>query len=212
MDLTTYVLTASVAKSPPYQVTLDDVTPPPVRLEFEQITGHQLVRGRGGVITVLYATNWTGLLSSSLERELDLQHFRRHILLYWSGNPTLHRQKNRLYRQIRIGAAHRELVRSKGQQFIAPSYTLVPRDLWLRSFSNSTLPSGAHVWYIACDGLLWLGKVAHRMPPDVSSRPPQGPSSGSSYIVKFLDDPGPIKIDVQTARYTSAQNAVSGSW
>ena len=106
-DLTTYLLTASDTKFPPYHVTLDDVTPPPERLEVEQITGHQLVRGRGGFIAVLYETHWTGLLSPSWERELDLQHFRRHISLYWSGKPTQHRQTNRLYRQMRIGAAHR---------------------------------------------------------------------------------------------------------
>ena len=57
-DLTTYVLTASAAKSPPYHVTADDVTPPPERLDVERITGHQLVRGRGGVIAVLYETHW----------------------------------------------------------------------------------------------------------------------------------------------------------
>ena len=148
-DLTTDVPTAFAANSPHYHVTLDDVTPPPERLEVEQITGQQLVRGRGGVIPVLYETHWTGLLSPSWERELDLQHFRRHILLYWSGKPTQQRQTNRLYRQMRIGAAHRELSRSQGQLFLAPGYTLIPRDLWLRNFRNSTLPSGAHIWYKA---------------------------------------------------------------
>ena len=85
---------------------------------------------------------------------LDLQHFRRHTLVYWSGKPTQHRQTNRLYRQMRIGAAHRELSRSQGQLFLAPGYTLAPRDLWLRNFSTPTLPSGAHVWYKA-RGSLW---------------------------------------------------------
>ena len=111
-----------------------------------------------------------------------------------------------------IGAAHRELSRSQGQLFLAPAYTLVPRDRWPRSFSNSTLSSGAHVWYKARNGLWWLGKIAHRAPPDVSSRTPPDPSPGSSYIIRFLDDPGPIKIDLQPARYTTARNAVSGSW
>ena len=44
-------------KSPPYHVTQDDVSSPPQRLEVEQITGHQSVRGRGGVITVLYKSH-----------------------------------------------------------------------------------------------------------------------------------------------------------
>ena len=111
-----------------------------------------------------------------------------------------------------IGAAHRELSRSQSQRFLAPGYTLVPRDLWLCSFSNSTLPSGAHIWYKARDGLWWLGKIAHRAPSDVSSRIPPDPSPGSSCIIRFLDDSGPIKIDLQPARYTAARNAVFGSW
>ena len=205
--LTTYALTASATKSPPYHVTLEDVSAPPERLAVEQITGHQLVRGRGGVIAVLYETHWAGLLSPSWERELDLQHSRRHILLYWSGTPTQHRQANRLYRQMRIGAAQRELSRSQGQFFLAPGYSLVSRDLWLRHFSATILPSGAHVWYKARDGLWWLGKIAHR-PPST----PSDPSPSTSYIIRFLDDPGPIKIDLSPSRYSTARDAHYGSW
>ena len=99
-----------------------------------------------------------------------------------------------------------------GPYGIPPHYFSVHRDLWLRNFRNSTLPSGAHVWYKARDGLWWLGKIAHRAPPDASSRTPPDSSPGSSDIIRFLDDPGPIKIDLQPARYTTARNAVSGSW
>ena len=67
---------------------------------------------------------------------------------------------------MRIGAAHRELSRSQGQFFLAPGYSLVSRDLWLRNFCTTTLPSGAHIWYKARDGLWWLGKIAHRAPVD----------------------------------------------
>ena len=49
-DLTQYVLNSFSTKCLPFHVTLDDVSPPPDRLEVEQITGHQLVRGRGGTI------------------------------------------------------------------------------------------------------------------------------------------------------------------
>ena len=44
-------------KSPPYHVTQDDVSNPLQRLEVEQITGHQAVRGRDGAIAVLYKTH-----------------------------------------------------------------------------------------------------------------------------------------------------------
>ena len=210
-DLTAYGLTASAAKPPPYHVTLDDVTPPQERFEVEQITGHQLVRGRGGVIAILYKTHWAGLLSPSWARELDLQHVRRYILLCCPGQSTQHCQTNRLYRRMRIGAAHRELSRSQGQLFLAPGYTLVPRDICLRNFSNSTLPSGAHVWCKARDSLWWLGKIVHRAPPNASSGNPPDPSPAASNIMQFLDDPGPIKINLRPARYTAARNAISGS-
>ena len=85
-DLTKYVLNSVSTKSPPFNVTLDDISPPPERLEVEQITGHKLVCGRGGVLAVLYETHWAGLLSFSWERNRDLQHHRLH-----SHSPLLDR-------------------------------------------------------------------------------------------------------------------------
>ena len=58
-------------KTPPYHVTEDDVSTAFQRLEVEQITGHQSVRGRGGVIVVLYKMHWAGLNEPSWEREMD---------------------------------------------------------------------------------------------------------------------------------------------
>lgn len=67
MDITTYGLAASAAKPRLYHVTVDGVTPPPERLEIEveQITGLQLILGRGVVIAVAYETRRAGLLSPS---------------------------------------------------------------------------------------------------------------------------------------------------
>ena len=70
------MLNTYTIKSPPYHVTEDDVSVPSERLEVEQITSHRSVRGRGGVIAVLYETHWKGLLQPSWEREMDLQHSR----------------------------------------------------------------------------------------------------------------------------------------
>ena len=67
-DLTKYVLNSFTSKSPPFHVTFNYVSPPPERLEVEQVAGHQLVRGRGGFIAVLYEKHWVVLLSPSLER------------------------------------------------------------------------------------------------------------------------------------------------
>ena len=115
--LTQYVLNNFSKKSPPYHVTQDDVSAPLQRLEVEKITGHQSVRGRGGVIAVLYKTHWVGLSEPSWEREMDLHLSRSHILRYWAGTPDQHRQANRLYRRMWIGAAQRELSRNNGERF-----------------------------------------------------------------------------------------------
>ena len=104
----------------PYHVTQDDVSAPLQQLEVEKITRHQSVRGRGGVIAVLYKTHWVGLSEPSWEREIDLQLSRTHILRYWADTPDLHRQTNRLYRRMRIGAAQREPSWNNGERFLAP--------------------------------------------------------------------------------------------
>ena len=52
--LTQYGLNIFPKKFPPYHVTQDVVSTPRQRLGVEQITGHQSVEGRGGVIAVLY--------------------------------------------------------------------------------------------------------------------------------------------------------------
>ena len=83
--------------SPPYHVTQDDVSAPLQRLEVEKITGHQSVRGRGGIIAVLYKTHWVGPSEPSWERETDLQHSRTDIVRYWAGTPDQHRQTDRRY-------------------------------------------------------------------------------------------------------------------
>ena len=118
----------------PNHVTTYGITTPTERLEVKQITGHQLARGRGGVVAVLYETYCEGLLSPSWQRGPDLQLFRHHTLRCWSGSPSQHRQANRLYRQMRIVAARRELSRFRGEIFIALGYSLVSRALWLRRF------------------------------------------------------------------------------
>ena len=101
--------------------------------------GHQSVRGRVGVIAVMYKTHWTGLSRLSWERETGLQLSRQQILLNWAGTPNQHRQTNRLYHQMRIGATQRELSRANGERFLAPGYSCVPRADWLRHYSTTAL-------------------------------------------------------------------------
>ena len=85
--LTQYALSNFSKKSSPYHATQDDVSTPLQRLEVEKVTGHQSVRGRGGVIAAMYQTHWTGLSRPSWKREMDLQLSCHALLRYWAGTP-----------------------------------------------------------------------------------------------------------------------------
>ena len=87
---------------------------------------------------------------------MDLQLSRAHILRYGAGTPDQHRQTNRHYRRMRIGAAQRDLSRSNGERFMAPGYACVPPAEWLRRYRDTVLPKGAYLWYKGDDGLWWL--------------------------------------------------------
>ena len=47
---------------------------------------------------------------------MDLHFYRPHRLGYWAGTPDQHRQPNRLYCRMRIGAAQRKLSRNNGER------------------------------------------------------------------------------------------------
>ena len=157
--LTQYMLNNFSKKSPLYHVTQDDVSTPLQLLVEEKITGHQSVRCRGGVIAVMYETQWTGLSGPSWDREMDLQLFRHEILRYWAGTPNQHRQNQPPVSPYANYAAQRELSRNNGERFLAHGYGCAPRPEWLSRYSTTVLLSGAHVWYKGDDGLWWLGKI-----------------------------------------------------
>ena len=173
---------------------------PVERLEVEKTSSHRSVRGRGGAIAVLYETHWQDLLRPSWERESDLLHSLHHILQYWAGAPLQLRQANRVYRRMRVSAAQHELARDKGARFLPPGYSYVTRQTWTRRFSGTVLPVGAYFWYKGQDHLWWLGKISAHTP------------TPGQYVVRFLDDPGPVKLALSTARYTTSLGAVRGSW
>ena len=62
---------------------------------------------RGDVRDVLDGSLWTVLGAG-----MDLQVFHHQILRYWTGTPNQHRQTNRLYRRMRIGAAQGDFLRA----------------------------------------------------------------------------------------------------
>ena len=130
---------------------------------------------------------------------MDLHLSRSHILRYWAEAPDQHRQTNRLYCRMWIGAAQRELSRNNGERFLAPAYARVPRADWLRRYREPVLPKEAQFWYKGNDGLWWLGKISASTTED------------KVYLVRFLDDPGPIKLPLPPARYTTSTGAVRGS-
>ena len=90
---------------------------------------------------------------------MGVQLSRHAILRYWAGTPNQHRQANRLYSRMRIGAAQRELSRGNGERFLASGYGCVLHADWFRRHNTTVLPNGAHLWYKGDDGLRWLGKI-----------------------------------------------------
>ena len=178
--LSKYVLHSFGTKCPPSSVDAEDVAPSPEFLELDHISEHQLVRGRGGFLAVLFKAHWIGLATPSWEREADLHQFRRKILLYWSGDVCQRIQGNRAYRVARSCAAHRELARLRGDRYFDYGYDLVSHDIWSRLFSSSPLPINARFWYKSRDGLWWSGKISTKQ--------------DDHYIVRLLDDPGPKRL------------------
>ena len=61
--LSKYVLHSFTDKSPPFHPTTEDVVKSGIAMDIEKITGHQLVRGRGGKLDVMDETHWEGLSS-----------------------------------------------------------------------------------------------------------------------------------------------------
>ena len=62
------------------------------------------------------------------------------------------------------------------------------------------LPKGAHVWYKRDDRLWWHGKISASTTED------------KAYLVRFLDNPRPIKLALPLVRYTNLTGALRGSW
>ena len=58
--------------------------------------------------------------------------------------PDQHRQTNRLYRRMQIGATQRELPRNNGELFLAPGYACVLCADWPRRYHDTVLPKGDH--------------------------------------------------------------------
>lgn len=133
----------------------------------------------------MYETHSKVKMRVSWERKIDLKRFRHDILLYWVGMPERTRQGDYHYRNMRKGAAARELCRMENKCFVAKGGDIVSRDRWLTHFSDKNKLQGAYVRCKSNDGLRWLGKIHER-----------NYMRDQSHIPRFLDDPGPLKIDL----------------
>ena len=198
--LTQYVLNKFSKKSPPYHVTQDDVSTPLQRLEVEQITGHQSVRGRGGAIAVLQKDALGGTLRTFLGAgngppPLPLPHL---TLLGRNPGPAPPNQPPLPPNADRGGTA--QVLPQQRGTFPSAIYACVPRADWLRRYHDTVLPKEAQFWYKGDDGLWWLGKISASTTED------------KVYLVRFLDNPRPIKLPLPPAHYTISTGAVRGSW
>ena len=111
------------------------------------------------------------------------------------------RTTNRLYRRMRIGAAQRKLSQNHGERLFWRRATLMPH---ARSESAATAtrcsprePTFSTRAAMGCGGLEKLVRVRRRM--------------GYTWS-EFLDDPGPMKLPLSSARYTTSTGAVRVFW
>ena len=103
-------------------------------------------------------------------------------------------------RELRINAASREIARAKDERYLPGAYPLVTADVYRVRFSTAPLPTGASVWYHSFDGSWWLGKIK------------QASDAPGRYIIRFLDNPGPVLVDLPPSAYNTALHAPCGSW
>ena len=198
--LSKYVLHSFTDKSPPFHPTTEDVVKSGIPVDIEKITGHQLVRGRGGKLAVMYETHWESLSSITWEREIDLKNFSRHILEYWMSTPRQVKGVNSKYRAMRRAQAHRAYWRHQNKYYLEQRYHLVSYSTWERKFRGRRVPLRAFFWWKNHQGW-WLGQVK-AWDRDVYDQ----------YFVRFHDDPGPSQVMLAEEFYATDVDGVPGSW
>ena len=135
-----------------------------------------------------YEAHWTGLSPLSWEREWAFSSPTTKVCAI--GPVPRIRQTNRLCRRMQIGAAQREVPRNNGERFLAPGHGCVSHVDWLRRYCNTVC------WYMIDEGLWQLGKISETTQKD------------GVYLVRYLDDPGPIKILLSPTCCTTSMRAV----
>ena len=113
--LSKYVLHSFTDKSPPFHRTAEDVVKSGMPVGIEKTTGHQLARGRGGKLAVMYETHWERISSITWERAIDLKNFLRYILEYCMFTPRQVKGINSKHRAMPRAQAHRSYWRHKNK-------------------------------------------------------------------------------------------------
>lgn len=100
----------------------------------------------------------------------------------------------------KVGAA-RELTRRTSARFIVTGYGLVPKEIWLANFADPESMIKAHFCYKDAQGLWCLGNTRSV---------DQG--SANSFVVRFFDHPGPVKIRLRDDHFSTAETAQNRAW
>lgn len=165
-----------------------------------KITAHRTVRGRGGELAIIYETRSKVMMRVAWEREIDLQRFHRGILLYWAG---ITEPKNQIHPNVRnMGKAAANGSRAAWRRNASARKDMIffPMTNSKRFFPTKKATRGRRL--IQSSDSLWrLGKIHAR-----------DYMRDQSYILRFLDEPVPLKIDLLDARYTSDLDGQIGSW
>ena len=127
---------------PPFHVTLDDISPPAERLEVGHTSGHQLVCGRGGVLTRPVGPGFSAFHGNT-NKTYNTIGFTSSAI----GRASLHKIASSTADTGRCasGPLTANCHGSWGEILITPKYSLASRTLWLPRFSSTTLPAGAHL-------------------------------------------------------------------
>ena len=187
-------------KPPPFHPTAEDVVKSGIPVDI-YITGHQLVRGRGGELAVMHETHCEGLFSITWGRKIDLKNVSWHILEYWISTSRHVKSVNSKYRSMRRAQAHRAYWRHKDKYYLEQGYHLVSYSTWERKFSGRRVPLRRYFWWKNHQG--WcLGEVK------ASDR-----NAYDQYFGRFHDDSGPSQVIMLAEEfYTTDVDGVPGSW
>lgn len=110
-------------------------------------------------------------------------------------------ERNRRRITMQRCAATRELHRERGERFVAKEgkyLALRRRDE--RLSADASKLRGAHIWFKKDDNRLWMG-ILHEVG-----------STDRPFVVRLLDNPGPVKVTLQPTPYSTDRTAARMSW